>query len=73
MSKEFASIRTEDLLKLENAGGIISGGHYPQGIRPGADIQEWFVKMPLVSAELISLWRNMCEAKHNLAEWFVTE
>ena len=65
---ETEKLTTYDLLKLEDAGGILSDAIAPNGILPSDLLHVWVERFPLVDHQLITKWYAVYKAKIELQE-----
>jgi hypothetical protein len=57
---------TETLLRLEDAGGVISNGVLPKGLHWNDSLDVWFTKFPAVTPNLVAKWYTFYQAKREL-------
>lgn len=51
------SFTTEEILKLEDTGGVLTSGIAPKGLM-NAPLHKWLSSMPQVDTELVIAWYN---------------
>jgi hypothetical protein len=58
-----STLTTSQLLKLEQAGGVISDALLPNGIATADTVETWFSTFPFVDRTLIQRWYDAYQAK----------
>jgi hypothetical protein len=56
-------LTTEALLRLEEAGGMLTSAIPPDGILPNDSLHAWLAKMPLVDGKLLARWYDLYRAR----------
>lgn len=59
---------TDDLLRLEEAGGVITFGGIPAGLDQNSSISDWYRMFPNVSMILIDAWFDYTRSKSKLED-----
>jgi hypothetical protein len=63
MKVETNKLTTGDLLRLEDAGGILTDAIPPSDTMPSDSLHVWFSRFPLVDGKLVARWYDLYRAK----------